>query len=488
LEIIKNIYNEYTNLINNFFENRSKETIKNNSQYFTPFNEADKLLEDLPVIEKKSIRILDPAVGCGILLIKLLEKILTSNYIPKSIVIDIYDTDKEALNIAETLLRKLTLEYKNIVINSYSNDFLDEDIQHKYDYIVQNPPYKKITQKDVSKELLNFVNGQPNLYHMFIAKSLLLLEENGTLCILSPKNFLSGRYTEPLRKYIFDNFSITKIHTFDDRRNIFESGVIQEVCITHISKRQKETIKISHNGSFEKVVRYDQIVLDNETKIVLTPHSNNDLSNYEKFQIFPFGIKENSIIMKTGIVVQFRVDDRFTNLKEHEFSTYENGIPLIVYRHINTENFNYRYLNDKLKNKAITLMKTEKTQSLLIPNNNYVFIRKSTDKKYDKLLQSVVYHHEMTSEYIALDNSIAYFTNENHSLSELETMGIHCVLKSTQFDNYYRMLNSSHAINTYELENMHFPDLETLRIIGEQFRTTNRTNESATRIMEEILQ
>lgn len=118
MEIIKNIYDEYTNLINNFFENKSKETIKNNSQYFTPFNEADKLLEDLIITKKNSFKSFRPSCWwCGILVIKLLEKIL-DKYIPSSIVIDVYDTDLEALEIIDILLKSESLQ--NITLNSIS--------------------------------------------------------------------------------------------------------------------------------------------------------------------------------------------------------------------------------------------------------------------------------------------------------------------------------------------------------------------------------
>ncbi len=486
MEIIKNIYDEYTNLINNFFENKSKETIKNNSQYFTPFNEADKLLEDLIITKKSSLRVLDPAVGGGILVIKLLEKIL-DKYIPSSIVIDVYDTDLEALEIIDILLKSESLQKYNIKLNKFNQDFLSSDINDKYDYIVQNPPYKKINQKDVPKDFIHFINGQPNLYHMFIAKALTLLEENGTLCILSPKNYLSGKYTETLRKYIFENFNITKIHTFDDRRNIFSNEVIQEVCIVHINKSKSSNLILSHNGSFRRIITLEEIIVPNDTKIIFTPSKEEDIQLISQFKKFPFASIGSEIIFKTGIVVQFRVDKKEINLQEKPYYECVNGVPLIVYRHINNTDFEYKVLTEKNNNKAITLINTKMTASKLIPNSNYVFIRKSTDKRYNNLFQSVTYTQNLDCSNIALDNSIAYFTNQNHNLSELTIFGIQCVLHSKQFDSYYRMINGSHTINVYELENIHFPNLETLESIGIKFKNSDKSIETATKIMIEFL-
>ncbi|QPW57575.1 hypothetical protein IRP63_12225 [Clostridium botulinum] len=58
---------------------------------------------------------------------------------------------------------------------------------------------------------------------------------------------------------------------------------------------------------------------------------------------------------------------------------------------------------------------------------------------------------------------------------------------SKQFDDYYRMINSSHTLNVYELENMHFPDIDTIRLIGNKMITNSLTIEQATEIFEEYL-
>ncbi|EPS48959.1 methyltransferase small [Clostridium botulinum A1 str. CFSAN002368] len=87
---------------------------------------------------------------------------------------------------------------------------------------------------------MKFLYGQPNLYHLFIKKALDMLDINGILCVISPKNYLSGRYTEELRNYIVSDFSITKINTSNDRKNIFKNNITQEICMLHIKKAKKE--------------------------------------------------------------------------------------------------------------------------------------------------------------------------------------------------------------------------------------------------------
>ena len=98
-----------------------------------------------------------------------------------------------------------------------------------------------------------------------------------------------------------------------------------------------------------------------------------------------------------------------------------------------------------------------------------------------------MYFKELDCEKIAIDNGIIYFTNGDDSLTECEVLGLQCILCSKQFDDYYRMVNSSHTINVYELENMNFPGLDIIREIGMKFDKNNISIEKATEIFDEYL-
>lgn len=480
------VYNMYSKLTNEFFQKNEKNDMKNKSQYFTPIQEAEKLIDDLKINKIKTVRILDPSCGNGILLFKILEKIF-SYYQPESLIIDVYDIDLKLLNNVKKIIEMIDFNGTKVSVSYFNRDFLKSDDNSKYDYIIMNPPYKKINVKDVPENLKSFLYGQPNLYHLFIAKTVDMLMLNGTLCIISPKNYLSGRYTEKLRQYIVNNFSITKIHTFNDRRIVFGNNITQEICIVHIKKSYEENVIISYNSNSKFRAKINEIVLNNDTKIIYTPRSIEDYTLIKKFKKFPMRTIGKDILMKVGKVVQFRIKEKETNLSDEEFFHFENGIPLIVYRHINTNSLKYRVLVDKTKNKAITLLDDKLNTSVLINNSNYVLIRKNTDKKYDKLIHCIGYFRELRSENIALDNGIAYLTNNNDSLTEEEVLGLQCILMSKQFDDYYRMINSSHTINVYELENMHFPDLNMIKSIGNNMTINSLTIEQSTEIFEAYL-
>jgi len=480
------VYDIYFELTNKFFQEKKIEDIKAKSQYFTPIEEVEKMIDDLVIIKSETLRILDPSCGNGILLFKILEKIF-SFYHPQKLIIDVYDIDLEALNNAKKIIGTINFGKSRVDIRYINADFLKNTANEEYDYIIMNPPYKKIKVEEAPENLKVLLYGQPNLYHFFIIKALDMLATNGVLCIISPKTYLSGKYTEKLRQHIVNNFSIIKIHTFNDRKTIFGNNITQEICITHIKKSIEQNVVVSYNGNSKFQTKISEIMLDNDTKIIYTPRSIQEIKLLKRFEKFPKTTIGKDIIMKTGKIVQFRVNGKDENLKEEEYFHFKNGIPLIVYRHINTDKLKYQPLINKTKNKAITLLDDKSNRSVLIKNSNYLLIRKNIDKKYAKLIHAVPYLKELKSEKIALDNGIAYFTNSNDSLTEEEVMGLQCILMSKQFDDYYRMINSSHTINVYEMENMHFPDLEIIRLIGRNTILNSLTIEHATEIFEQYL-
>ena len=185
-ELTKN-YKKYEELYNNFFENIDNEIIKEKSQFFTPIAISQKLVDDLKHLnkkfEKENIKILDPSCGFGILTMSLLEKIVEissdSNKRINKIEVDMIDIDEKCIENCKIIIKEF-LEKKNlndlVEVNYIIGNYLNYEIKRKYDFIVQNPPFKKIKKEEKVKydgEITKYINGQANLYHLFIIKSLI---------------------------------------------------------------------------------------------------------------------------------------------------------------------------------------------------------------------------------------------------------------------------------------------------------------------------
>lgn len=80
-----------------------------------------------------------------------------------------------------------------------------------FDLIIGNPPYYVMKKEEVASEYHPFFDGRPNIFILFIIKSVRLLRENGILCFVLPSSFMNSQYYDKTRKYIVRHFSILHI-------------------------------------------------------------------------------------------------------------------------------------------------------------------------------------------------------------------------------------------------------------------------------------
>ena len=97
-----------------------------------------------------------------------------------------------------------------------NDDFLKATIDKQYDLIIGNPPYFVIKKNDVEKQYYPYFEGRPNIFILFIIKALSLLNKDGILSFVLPKNFLNCLYYSKTRKFIFENFTILDIVECND--------------------------------------------------------------------------------------------------------------------------------------------------------------------------------------------------------------------------------------------------------------------------------
>jgi len=185
---------------------------QNTSAFFTRKDIAYTVIKDLPELKKKkNIRILEPSVGVGNFLPLLFEK-----YSNKSkVVIDVYDIDKNSIKILKTVLEKINIP-SNFKINIYNDDFLLHKFDIKYDIVVGNPPYKKITKnKDLlSRYKLGAVNKETNnLFSFFIDKSISL---GAFVSLIVPKSILNSPEFNESRELLL-KYDLKKICDYGEK-------------------------------------------------------------------------------------------------------------------------------------------------------------------------------------------------------------------------------------------------------------------------------
>ena len=179
-----------------------KDIKKNNGIFFTP---PATILTTLQYLKEYNInfnRILEPSCGSC-------EFITQINKLYPTAHITGIELNQHIFNSIKSF-QSPNVELINI-------DFLNFNTEKTFDLIIGNPPYSVIKKDDINAIYYNYFEGRPNLFIIFIIKSLKMLSKNGVLSFIIPRNFMNCLYYEKTRKYINENFEILKIVNCNDK-------------------------------------------------------------------------------------------------------------------------------------------------------------------------------------------------------------------------------------------------------------------------------
>ena len=193
---------KYSTLSYNLTKKINKLEKKNNGIYFTPPETIYNNIEYLKPYIKNIVDVLEPSCGsCEYI------KALNNEYSNLKIT---------GLELNKTIYESIKhFNENNITI--INNDFLKYKLDKKYDLVITNPPYYVLAKKDVDKIYYNYFDGRPNIFILFVIKSLNLLNLNGILSFVLPKNFLNCLYYDKTRKFIIENYTILNIIECNDK-------------------------------------------------------------------------------------------------------------------------------------------------------------------------------------------------------------------------------------------------------------------------------
>jgi DNA (cytosine-5)-methyltransferase 1 len=209
--------------INKNFENYSLENIlliaelsnsqrQDTSAFFTRKDIVYTVIKDLPDFnKKKKIRILEPSVGVGNFLPLLFKKYGEND----EVVLDVLDIDTNSIKILKSIFDKVKIP-SNFKINIYNTDFLLHDFKNKYDLVVGNPPYKKLTKnkKLLAKYKFDAINKKTNnLFSFFIDKSINL---GAYASLIVPKSILNSPEFNQTRE-LFAKYDLKKICDYGEK-------------------------------------------------------------------------------------------------------------------------------------------------------------------------------------------------------------------------------------------------------------------------------
>jgi adenine-specific DNA-methyltransferase len=437
---------------------QSKDARKNKGQFFTSDCIAKFMARNTAVPSRDEIRILDPGAGNGILSISLLAELLKKPSI-KSIHISFVENDPDILDVLDIVKNELhricDIGPVDITCEILTGNFITMEISDKYDTVISNPPYLKIPKN--SPEALHmseYVYGQPNLYALFVIKAFNLLKDDGVYTFITPRSWTSGNYFLKMRNCIVDNSTVSRIHLFDVRDNVFSSEkVLQETMIwcgrkKKSMKKSEVHISTSSSGNFDNYSEFSvplaDIILNNNSKILLLPQCIEDhvLIKHINSEEETFG--SLGYIFKTGPVVEFRNKELLSNNRKAP------SIPMFRSANIGDRGFVFPANTDKAQYIA-----TDKHSPLALLNSPTLMIKRLSAKEESRRLQCCAYTPIANEEYISIENHVNYMARKDGKpLSVEEVEWAYNIISSREYDRYYRIISGSTQVNAQDLNSL----------------------------------
>lgn len=205
---------------------------KANGVIYTPKEMADYLAQDMLRFHKdeyrETIRILDPAVGEGELLIAMIKAV--NNHLSSCYNLEVvgFETDKTVANATQ---RRLENMFPNVDVSIYAEDFLEqvEKISCLFDFVIANPPYirTQILGSDHAQDLAqrSGLSGKIDVYYAFLISAKAVIADGGVAGYITSNKFLTIKSGVQVRNFMLQNYKIHHIIDFGDTR-LFQAAVL----------------------------------------------------------------------------------------------------------------------------------------------------------------------------------------------------------------------------------------------------------------------
>jgi adenine-specific DNA-methyltransferase len=115
--------------------------------------------------------------------------------------------------------------------------------------------------------------------------------------------------------------------------------------------------------------------------------------------------------------------------------------------------------------------------NLLVPNRNYVLVRRFSAKEDDRrLIAAPLLAERLGHSAIGLENHVNYIHRPDGELTDNEVWGLAALLNSDLFDAYFRALNGNTQVSATELRAMPLPPWELVEELGRRIKRTSATS------------
>ncbi len=480
-----------------YIPSRSSQYRKAHGLYLTPVPVADFMAAQIRV-SGKTLRLLDPAAGTGVLCCAAVERLAARRQPPACIKLIAYEDDAGLRGPLSAVLdyladwcraRRIRLEAQIESADFVAahagalrslGELLSADSPNgNFDAVIANPPYFKIGRNDPrALAASSVVHGQPNIYALFMAVGAAVLRQSGGFVYIVPRSFASGPYFQQFRATFFELMQPAAIHAFGSRRSAFSrDDVLQENVI--LAGRRRDGWRRSH-ASGTVLISASRGVADidrptrrralmasvlnprDSDRVLRLPLSDDDASVLELVEGWPCTLRDLGLNISTGPVVPFRAASAVCATGDVPVT----HAPLLWMNHVRPMQATWPLRRHKKE-----YLLRDGAERLLVPNRNYVLVRRFSAKEEMRRLTAAPYVAKRFGVAdLGLENHLNYVHRPNGTLSEDESWGLAALYSSRLLDRYFRCINGNTQVSATELRAMPLPPASVVTALGSRVR------------------
>ena len=491
-----------------YVQSRSSAYRKAHGLYLTPVPVADFMAARIDALSDKP-RLLDPAAGAGVLCCAAVEHLVAREQPPGRIELVAFEDDAVLCGALRAVLSylaewcrgrhvalKTRIEATDFVrahagaLRSLGELLPPDSPNGNFDAVIANPPYFKIARNDPrALAASSVVHGQPNIYALFMAVGAAALRPSGEFSYIVPRSFASGPYFRQFRATFFGLMRPRAIHVFESRRSAFSRDEVLQENIILTGHRQDgwlARVRRQHPASGESGAEASVLIssscgvadidrpslrrapvasvlrLEDLDSVLRLPLSEDDAAILRLVESWPCTLRNLGLNISTGRVVPFRAKAAVCA----DGNVPATHAPLLWMNHVRP----MRTIWPLQRHKKEYVLR-EGAERLLIPNRNYVLVRRFSAKEEKRRLTAAPY---MAMRFgfadLGLENHLNYVHRPNGTLSDDESWGLAALYNSRLLDRYFRCINGNTQVSATELRAMPLPPAPVVATLGSRVK------------------
>jgi adenine-specific DNA-methyltransferase len=445
--------------------------------FYTPPALAGRLLDlaEEQGVNWATARVLDPASGGGAFLLPVVERMIAAlpaaepAFLLRQIGARLLGLELDAYaagfgqNAVELLLADVTAAAGHaapIVVRVA--DTLEEAPSSRFDVVVGNPPYGRVTlTPEQRRRFARGLYGHANLYGVFTDIAVRWTKKGGTIAFLTPTSFLSGHYYSALRELIAKEAPPAAIDFVHARRGVFED-VLQETLLAVYRRGAKP-------GRAQ--VHYVQVASEREAQVIrngtiglpspasqpwLAPRDPSHSPLIAAAELMPARLSDWGYSVSTGPLVWNRFKGQMRDRPAR------GAYPLIWAEAVTADG---QFVFRAEKRNHAPYFKLEHGDAWLLVKEGCVLVQRTTAKEQARRLIAA----ELPADFVAQHGGVVV---ENH-LNMVRPTGrpavspatVAAVLNSQVVDQLFRCINGSVAVSAFEMEAVPLPSPAAMRTV-----------------------